>query len=363
MATAAVATAAACRAAAFQQAEELAAAAAADEAASSARMSQAKAVGRGGGASPEKFFAGKAGSVVVQVLPAHRSSLSVSWNKSSGGYGSGGDGGAGGKWGNVGPPRSEQRKEARGYSYGSGGGGCWGGDSSGGWGGGGGGSTEDKATPTRRSLFEEPLSSPASLSWDGEGGEAKQGGWTPLHAPLSAESKTSARAEPRRRLSPEQHASIQGCRSFLEKIDEEEKVEAVVAERGAGAKKEGNEDWICMRDPVSLREFWFDPETRAAEWVGGGAMEDVPGGMGLGLLSREERERLKGKFERRQQRGIRRAAGGGGGARGGGVRGVGLREQVLRKLTLEGAGSEDGRAQVEAVGTGVQRGAALGVFF
>lgn len=177
------------------------------------------------------------------------------------------------------------------------------------------------------------------------------------------------------RLSPEQQpARFQRSHPLLGSIDEE--TEGIVPPE-AGKKKEdsGESCWLRMRDPVSLREFYFDPETRAAEWEGGGAMEDAPGGMGLGLLSREDRERLKGKFERRQRR-VRRASGGAGGAgvgagadagTGGVSRGtVGLREQVLRKLTLGGDGGESGGAggTVTAPAAPVRRGAATrGVFF
>eukprot|EP00903_Cladosiphon_okamuranus_P006009 g5929.t1 len=140
-------------------------------------------------------------------------------------------------------------------------------------------------------------------------------------------------------------------------------------------RENGGQSWLRMRDPVSQRDFWFDPETRAAVWEGGGAMEDTPGGMGLGLLSWEERERLKGKFERRQRR-VRRASGGPGGAvpAVGISRGTaGLRELVLRKLTLEGGSGESsgggggggsgGRA-ASVPPDPVRRGAAThGVFF
>lgn len=120
-----------------------------------------------------------------------------------------------------------------------------------------------------------------------------------------------------------------------------------------------SESWLCMRDPVSQREFWFDPKTRAAEWKDGGSMEDAPGGLGLGLLSQEDRERLRGKFERRQRR-VRHSSGVGG------PRGTaGLREQVLRKLTLEGDSGDGGaEAFAAAPAAPVQRGAASrGVFF
>lgn len=90
-----------------------------------------------------------------------------------------------------------------------------------------------------------------------------------------------------------------------------------------------------MRDPVSHRQFYFDPETRAAEWEDGEVM-DTSDGMGLGLLSKEERERLKRRFERRQRRSMRGARAGGGG---GGVP-TGLREQVLRRMALEGGREE-----------------------
>lgn len=90
------------------------------------------------------------------------------------------------------------------------------------------------------------------------------------------------------------------------------------------------ETWLRMRDPVSQRQFYFDPETRAAEWEDGGAV-CTPGGLGLGLLSAEEREKLRRKFERRQRRGPR------GGGRAGSQQ-SGLRERVLRKMNHEGNG-------------------------
>lgn len=94
------------------------------------------------------------------------------------------------------------------------------------------------------------------------------------------------------------------------------------------------ERWLRMRDPVSQRQFYFDPETRAAEWEDGGAV-CTPGGLGLGLLSAEEREKLRRKFERRQRRGPR------GGGRVGSQQ-PGLRERVLRKMTREGNGGGSG---------------------
>lgn len=145
--------------------------------------------------------------------------------------------------------------------------------------------------------------------------------------------------------------------TFLDNVDEEE-------EMLAGESSE-SESWICMRDPVSLRKFWFDPKTRAAKWEGGGAMEDDSGGLGLGLLSWEERERLKCKFERRQRRGRHRGAP----AVAGGVMrrsrsGAGLREHVLRKLTLDGESDGKGtEAPGAGGGEGVQRGAAAVSFF
>ena len=126
--------------------------------------------------------------------------------------------------------------------------------------------------------------------------------------------------------------------------------------------EESGNEWLSMRDPISLREFWFDPKTRAAEWEGGEAIEGTPGGVGLGLLSEEERERLKRKIERRRRRGRRNstaaattnieAVGAG--------HGVVLRQHVFRNLTLQPA-SERGGAEMTAA-AGVPRGAEGGVF-
>lgn len=102
--------------------------------------------------------------------------------------------------------------------------------------------------------------------------------------------------------------------------------------------REVGEHWLRMRDPVSHRQFYFDPETRAAEWEDGGAM-NTPEGMGLGLLSAEEREKLRRKFERRQRkfsRGARERP-----------HQPGLREQVLRKMAREGNDGSGGGEEEE----------------
>ncbi len=156
----------------------------------------------------------------------------------------------------------------------------------------------------------------------------------------------------------------------LRDIDEERAEQPVEVEEAAEAaaaiagEKEDGESWLSMRDPVTLREFRFDPETRAAEWEGGEVMGDVPGGMGLGLLSQEDRERLKGKFERRKRRARRSSGGGGGvgaGAGGGHPRGTpGLRAQVLRKLALAREDGDAGAARAAGAAPAVpaQRGGA-----
>ena len=242
--------------------------------------------------------------------------------------------------------------------------------------------------PLESTPVELGLSAPVTPAL-GFGDDAVPAGASDL--PLRAGNRTDRpREDPAvaERVSPERHQPVWFQRSdhpLLGNIDEEkegiappppgeegEEEAEENRERQRNKTENDGESWLRMRDPVSQREFWFDPETRAAEWEGGGAMEDAPGGMGLGLLSREDREYLKGKFERRQRR-VRRASGGPGGAvpaAGGGSRGTaGLREQVLRKLTLEAGSGETGAGgravSASAVAAApVRRGAAThGVFF
>lgn len=310
-AAAAVAAAAAGRAAGVRQAAAEAARKATVATAASNSGTYKKGKGGRGGSLPP-------GGAVGEIVPS-RSSMAVTGSRNGGARR---------------PPRPEQKKIARGAS----------------------GRRQDAGGGlVRRRLHKESFAefNTSTRGWKpGHKGDQhsspSQAGPTPSSVGNNG-TKSGAMSNP----SAERPIQSQSLCAVPEEIDGKG---AEVGSRGE------SENWLRMRDPVSLREFWFDPKTRAAEWEGGGAMEDTPGGMGLGLLSKEERERLKCKFERRQRRGSRRGAAATGACAAGGGRGVGLREQVLLKLTLEGDSGGDGAGAVAAA-VGVRRGAAIGAFF